>query len=250
VAAGGTVNIEGTSYAGYTVGDKLLTVQFEGGPSLSHQADPLHGDLRTLVVQGTASNDNIVFRPEGSAGLITASVNALPDGVFAPTGRLVAYGQAGHDDLQVTGGVSLAAWLYGGDGHDRLKGGPGPDVLLGEGGDDLLVGGSGRDLLIGGTGADRIVGNAEDDILIAGTTAYTDSDFGVNVVALDAIMAVWALPDDNSREAYEARIAQIQGGVTGAGRPGVPAGVWHDRVRRRRRGRADRLVGLRLVLLQ
>ena len=87
-----------------------------------------------------------------------------------PTGRLVAHGGDGDDDIQVAGGIALPAWLYGEGGNDRLKGGAGHDVLLGGDGDDMLVGGGGRDLLIGGTGADRIVGNQDDDILIAGTT--------------------------------------------------------------------------------
>ena len=82
-----------------------------------------------------------------------------------PTGRIVAHGGTGNDDVQVAGGITLPAWLYGDDGNDRLKGGSGPNVILGGPGDDLLVGGSNRDLLIGGTSADKIVGNEADDIL-------------------------------------------------------------------------------------
>src|SRR5262249_57657672 len=89
-------------------------------------------------------------------------------GRFNPPGRIIAYGYAGNDDIQVANSIPLSAWLYGGDGNDRLRGGSGPNVLLGGAGDDLLVGGSGRDLLIGGRGADRLVGNSEDDILIGG----------------------------------------------------------------------------------
>src|SRR5205085_2018272 len=106
----------------------------------------------------------------GNSGGIMVTINALPAGGFAPTGRLVAHGLAGDDDLQVAGGIARPAWLYGDGGNDRLKGGNGNNVLLGGDGDDLLVGGSGRDLLIGGRGADRIVGNENDDILIAGYT--------------------------------------------------------------------------------
>ena len=85
---------------------------------------------------------------------------------------------------------SLSAWLDGGTGNDKLKGGDGHDVLIGGNGDDLLVGGNGRDLMIGGFGADRLVGNADDDILIAGVTAY-DGDSH----ALCAIVDDWARPD-------------------------------------------------------
>jgi Ca2+-binding RTX toxin-like protein len=61
----------------------------------------------------------------------------------------VVYAQAGADDIQVAGSIALPAWLFGGDGGDRLKGGAGHDVLPGESGNDLVVGGQGRDLLVG-----------------------------------------------------------------------------------------------------
>src|SRR5262249_46307679 len=81
-------------------------------------------------------------------------------GTYSPTGSLTVCAQAGNDDVQVAGGVTLPAWLYGGAGNDRLKGGGGDDVLLGGDGDDLLLGGQGCDLLFAGAGADRVVGNA------------------------------------------------------------------------------------------
>src|SRR5207249_2896173 len=80
-------------------------------------------------------------------------------------------GQAGDDDIRVSGSITLAAWLYGGDGNDRLEGGAGDNVLLGGDGDDTLIGGTGRNLLIGGRGVDHLAGNGGDDLLIGGTTA-------------------------------------------------------------------------------
>ena len=77
----------------------------------------------------------------------------------------MVYAQAGNDDVKMDDGSTIPAWLFGGDGNDKLKGGAGHDVLLGGAGDDLLSGNAGRDLLIGGTGADHIVGNAGDDVL-------------------------------------------------------------------------------------
>jgi uncharacterized delta-60 repeat protein len=143
-----------------------------------------------MVVFGTAGDDQIAFNP-GNSGQVIASVNGLIVASSSPTGRIIAYGLAGDDDIQVAGGVTLSAWLYGDAGNDRLKGGAGHDILLGGDGDDLLVGGGGRDLLIGGTGADRIVGNADDDILIAVWTSF-DEDH----VALSAIMAEWTSAGD------------------------------------------------------
>ena len=100
--------------------------------------------------------------------------------------RIVVFGQAGDDDIQVAGDVDVTVEAHGGEGNDRIKGGRGNNLLFGDDGDDLLVGGQGRDLLIGGLGADRIVGNSDDDILIAGTTDFDASD-----AALRAIMAEW-----------------------------------------------------------
>ena len=70
-----------------------------------------------------------------------------------------------------------------------------------------MVGGSGRDLLIGGLNADRIVGNPDDDILIAGYTAYDAND-----EALCKIMKEWTFQD---RE-FGLRVANLDGTGTGA----------------------------------
>jgi uncharacterized delta-60 repeat protein len=158
-----------------------------------------------LVVVGTAGDDQISFT-QGPGQEVRARLNGALVATATPTGRLVAYGLSGDDDIQVAGGITLPAWLYGGAGNDRLKGGSGSNVLLGGAGDDLLVGGNGRDILIGGAGADRIVGNAEDDILISGSTAFDG-----NEAALAAILAEWTSTRD-----YATRVANITGAGTGA----------------------------------
>jgi Ca2+-binding RTX toxin-like protein len=152
-----------------------------------------------LLIGGTSGDDSITVNAGGPNGDISVVINGVPRGRFSPTGRIVAYGYAGNDDLQVASGITLPAWLYGGDGNDRLKGGSGNNVLLGGAGDDLVVGGSGRDLLIGGGGADRLIGNGGDDILIGGTTSY-DND----PAALIAIMAEWTSNHD-----YATRVANL-----------------------------------------
>ncbi|MCI0684542.1 MAG: autotransporter-associated beta strand repeat-containing protein [Gemmataceae bacterium] len=172
------------------------------------QASPFDASKRDLVVGGTAANDDVDFLPGSTAGTVAVFVNGVSQGTFSPTGRLIAYGMAGDDDLEASGSLALSAWLHGGAGHDRLKGGAGHDVLLGGDGDDLIVGGSGRDLLIGGIGADRINGNAGEDLLIAGTTA-----FDANVAALDAVMAEWT-----SARSYAVRVANLTNGSGSADR--------------------------------
>ncbi|MEX2139004.1 MAG: hypothetical protein WD894_07065 [Pirellulales bacterium] len=169
------------------------------------QADPCDPTKTALVVGGTLASDSIVFNPGATAGEVAVSLNGASLGTFQPTGRLIVYAQAGDDDVQVAGSLGLIAELHGQAGDDRIKGGAGHDILLGGDGDDLLVGGGGRDLLIGGTGADRIVGNADDDILIAGSTAY-DEDH----VALSAIMAEWTSAGD-----YTTRTANLASTFSG-----------------------------------
>jgi Ca2+-binding RTX toxin-like protein len=165
VSAEGTVNVEAGDYHHYDAGSKLLTISFQGGPTLSQRRS---AGRRDLVVQGTAAADRMHFT---SGGGFQVQIDGLPHGRFDPTGRLVVHGLGGDDDLTVAGGVRVPAWLYGGEGNDRLRGGSGDDVLLGGPGNDVLDGGQGQDLLIGGPGADWLKG-ADNDLLIAGSTAF------------------------------------------------------------------------------
>ncbi len=206
VAPGGTVNVAaGGSYAAYTVGPKLLTVAFQNGLTLTQQVSAVYAETIDLVVAGTAGNDHIVFNPGGTGGAVQVLLGGVSQGTFSPTGRLIAYGQAGDDHRLGAGGGGRPAWLYGAAGHDTLHGGDGDDVLLGGADNDLLHGGQGRDLLIGGTGADSLVSNAADDLLIAGTTAFDG-----NQAALAAVRAEWSSARD-----FATRVANLRG--TGSG---------------------------------
>ncbi|MBW3597344.1 MAG: CSLREA domain-containing protein [Planctomycetes bacterium] len=167
--------------------------------------DDCHPGQTALAVGGTLGGDQITFTPGSNAGEVEVTLNGVSLGVFEPTGRLIAYGQGGDDDIQVSGSITLAAWLYGDGGNDRLKGGAGHDVLIGSAGDDLLVGGQGRDLLVGGHGADRIVGNADHDVLIAGVLQFDRLEH-----ALCRIMAEWTSGRD-----YQTRIENLSGEGTG-----------------------------------
>src|SRR5262249_1691352 len=150
------------------------------------QTDTTDPTKTQLAVGGTTANDVIVFSPVGNQGNIEVTINGVSQGVFAPTGRLLAFGQAGDDDIQVSGSIGNAAWLYGDAGNDRLKGGAGYNILQGGADNDVLLGGSSRNLLIGGLGADQLTGNGGSDILIGGRTAFDAND-----AALAAIMAEW-----------------------------------------------------------
>jgi CSLREA domain-containing protein len=170
--------------------------------TLSIVAAQLQGN--DLVVGGTTGNDAIGLLPAGS-GRVLVLVNFASQGTFTPSGRVLAYGQGGHDLIEAIG-LAVPAWLSGDAGNDILVGGNGADLLLGGGGNDLLAGESGRDLLIGGLGADGLAGNGDDDLLIAGTTAF-DGD----QAALAAVMAEWT-----SVRSYADRVANLRGTGTGS----------------------------------
>jgi Ca2+-binding RTX toxin-like protein len=152
-----------------------------------------------LVIGGTLSAETI--QVSAVTGGLQVFINGISLGVFNPSHAIVVHAYAGNDDVQIAGSIALTAWIYGGDGDDRLKGGAGADIIQGQVGHDLLVGGAGRDLLIGGIGQDRIVGNSDDDILVSGTTNHDNTP-----AALCAILAEW----NSSRWGYE-RVANIYG---------------------------------------
>lgn len=158
-----------------------------------------------LAVGGSQSKDRIQFRMRGRSGDVEVLLDGDSLGRYQPDGRLLAFGQAGNDELKADGNVTQDAWLYGHTGNDRLQGGAGNDVLFGGLGDDRLLGKRGRDLLIGGLGADRIIGNSGDDLLIAGYTIYDDDD-----PALEDIMRVWT----DGGLSYSERVERLDGDGT------------------------------------
>src|SRR5207302_5325888 len=121
-----------------------------------------------------------------------------------PFAHLLVYGYGGNDTLRLTGGLTVSAFLFGGDGNDTLDAGGSTanNVLVGGAGADALTGGTGRDLLIGGLGADTLRGGGGDDILIGG---YTDYD--ANVQALLAVMKEWGRTDAT----YNTRVNHLSG---------------------------------------
>jgi hypothetical protein len=74
-----------------------------------------------LAVGGSPGNDDLRFVPGASAGQIEVELNGVSLGNYSPTSQLLAFGQAGDDDVQVAGGINLPACLSGDAGHDRLR---------------------------------------------------------------------------------------------------------------------------------
>jgi hypothetical protein len=205
VEAGGMVHIEGTALADFAAGTKPLTIDFDGGTRFDQGPDALDAGTQSLTVTGTAASDLVYFAP-AAPGQVKAWAIGYPAATFAPTGRIIAHGEAGNDAIIVDPRIMLPAWLYGGAGNDLLTGGGGNDVLLGGDGVDALAGLGGRNLLIGGAGGDGLVGGLADDLLIAGITAHDGDE-----TALSAVMAEWT-----STRSYENRVSNLRGVTTGA----------------------------------
>src|SRR5262249_22451298 len=100
-------------------GDGIYAQQYQttGIGIVELQADPCEPGKTMLVVQGTDGDDRIIFKAGQAPGQVLLVVNSVTYGPFAPTGRLVAYGRGGNDEIRVNG-LGNSAWLYGGDGQD------------------------------------------------------------------------------------------------------------------------------------
>jgi hypothetical protein len=88
------------------------------------QADPCNRGKTALFVGGTLGNDDIRFNPGSNSGAVKVrlkgvSLGSFTFGSFTFDGGIVAYGQAGDDDIQVAGSITKPAWLYGQSGGDR-----------------------------------------------------------------------------------------------------------------------------------
>src|SRR5262249_25220887 len=147
------------------------------------EPDPNNPTLTDLVVGGTTGPDTIVFLNGSAPGsVVQVTLGGTLVGTFKPTGRIIAFGQAGNDQIRVCSAISLPSELHGGGGDDLLVGGGGDNILVGDAGDDILMGSGKHNVLIGGLGSDLLIGSG-DDLMIAGATAY-DADS----LALEAIL--------------------------------------------------------------
>ncbi len=191
------------------------------------EADPLTAGAMALFIGGTAGNDIITFTPANATGGVAVTINnstsknkTVSLGTFSPTSRIVAYGLAGNDTIQMASSkvagssvsIVLPGMFFGGAGNDTLIGGDGNDVLVGGAGADTLMGGFGNDVLIGGAGIDKVYGGlngaatntSDGNILIGDATAYDSSE-----AALWTVSQEWNAPLD-----YATRITELRSGAS------------------------------------
>ena len=191
---------------------------------------PSEASEAILVIVGSQGPDTIKVKTKDDdyykVSIGDRDTDVLRRGtVFGDVKRILVFAHGGNDRVTINDDVNFTVEVWGGVGDDDIKGGSGNDILMGESGNDNLWGGDGRDIVIGGTGADRIHGDANDDILIAGFTAFekefnlwapmefapsTRLTFNQQRVALEAIMSEWA-----SNRNYDVRCNNIRGSGSG-----------------------------------
>jgi Ca2+-binding RTX toxin-like protein len=204
----------GTFTVQITVTDKDGGVSTAVGRTITIRAVDLQAGV--LVIGGTTADDTITVAPVDASGNLGVTINGVSQGTFAPPAQIVAYGQAGNDQIKLntkkigstTYYATAPAALFGEAGNDTLdaRGSTANNILVGGAGTDQLQGGSGRDLLIGGAGGDTLHGNGGDDILIGNST-----DHDSNLDALNAVMAEWGRTDAD----YTTRVNHLMGSAGG-----------------------------------
>jgi VCBS repeat-containing protein len=191
---------------GSTVATVNVTVNAAAAGSVYLVNDTAYPGKTALVINGTGGDD--VIAVNAATGGVQVLFSGSSRGVFNPNGRVIVYGYAGNDAIQVAGSVPNVSWLYGGSGNDSLNLGNGGGIAFGGGGNDTLSGGSGRDILVGGDGGDRLVGNPGDDILLSALTIYDDRfTAATHEEAWRRIYSEWA-----SSRAVATRIAELRNG--------------------------------------
>lgn len=130
------------------------------------ESDPANPGPMNLFVGGTTTADRIKFKYQSDK--IELWMNGRRQGLFNVTGRIVAYGNDGNDQIVMHGCWNRGAEFHGGKGNDLLMGGRGNDTLNGDAGNDMLMGHDGHDLLRGGAGNDVLLGQAGNDTLDGG----------------------------------------------------------------------------------
>lgn len=162
---------------GYKVGQKLLSVAFENGPTISQQFDSNLPGLPAVVVTGTSGNDSIEFSP-GNKGQTAIVVNALNKGTFSPYANVRVIGGSGNDTVKINASnqgsaIEIHAGRIVASGTTYADQQVENRVINGSGKAEITTAFDGAATVDGGGGADTIVSAAtgnSDWYLTAGNT--------------------------------------------------------------------------------
>jgi hypothetical protein len=148
---------------------------------------------------GGAAGNSFVFSDgahisgnlDGGSGGGSLDYSAYSSSVIVDLQTATATGVGGTiaNIQNITGGSGGGAGVY--------------NILVGDGGNTLAGGTGRRNLLIAGSSASTLLAGDDEDILIAGTTAYD-----MDVASLMAIMAYWSGTSDD----YATRVANLMSG--------------------------------------
>jgi hypothetical protein len=199
-----TVTLQAVDQHGQ-VSDPFTTQVSVGGVEL--RPDPSDPSKLALYVRGSSGDDVIRFDKAGSG--LGVTINGHSFGPFTGFERVIAYGNAGNDDIRMNAQGTYSVLFFGGTGNDTLVAGNGGGILSGGEGGDTVTGGNGSDLLMGGLGADDVRGGNGEDILVGGRTSF-DEGSDDDVRALSSILSEWS-----GGGRYELRIDHITGAASG-----------------------------------
>src|SRR5262249_14522757 len=126
VGVNATVHIGAEDYTSYTAHQSYSVYHYVTviAATATVQADPGDASKSALVVQGAAGPDSLVFSP-GAGNAIALSVSGYSVGSYsapggAAFGHLLVYGNGGNDGIYLSGGLTVPALVFGGDGSDTL----------------------------------------------------------------------------------------------------------------------------------
>src|SRR6185295_4989065 len=106
----------------------------------------------TLIITGTAGNDNISVKGSGSSATVTMNGASK---TFNGVKKIAVQAGEGNDIVNLSG-IALPSAVDGRGGADTITGGQGADVLHGGSGNDSITGGFGADQLFGDDGDDKL----------------------------------------------------------------------------------------------
>ncbi len=121
-----------------------------------------------LTVTGTAANDHLLIRYEGTRLVVLDQTGTL--GSFDPAAvtTIAVNTGAGNDLVRIASNVLQAATIDGGTGKNILEAGGGATTITNAGAGTKLIGGSGTNTLTGGAASEKFIGGSGSNTITTG----------------------------------------------------------------------------------